>query len=82
MAYCFEMTAVGKVLINALAGYIVVDDDDLKVSHFADASRKLAKLCAKTSISEDPSKLPEEALRYVSAQKRHNRHNYSRTSLK
>lgn len=49
-----------------------------------DASRKLAKLCAKTSISEDPSKLPEEALRYVSssAQRRHNRHSYSRTSLK
>ena len=78
------MTAVVKVFINALKACIVVDDDDddLKVPHFADASRKLAKLCAKTSISEDPSKLPEEALRYVSAQKRHNRHNYSRTSLK
>ena len=76
------MTTAGKVFINALKACIVVDDDDLKVLHFADASRKLAKLCAKTSISEDPSKLPEEALRYVSAQKRHNRHNYSRTSLK
>ena len=74
---------LSTMFINALEACIVVDDDDdLKVPHFADASRKLAKLCAKTSISEDPSKLPEEALRYVSAQKRHNRHNYSRTSLK
>nr|APH81344.1 ChREBP2 [Paracyclopina nana] len=32
-----------------------------------DVSRKLAKLCAKTSISEDPSKLPEEALKFVSS---------------
>jgi len=50
-----------------------------------DASRKLAKLCAKTSISEDPSKLPEEALKYVSssAHRRHmHRHGYPRTSMK
>eukprot|EP00095_Tigriopus_kingsejongensis_P008103 maker-scaffold590_size129399-snap-gene-0.36 protein:Tk08103 transcript:maker-scaffold590_size129399-snap-gene-0.36-mRNA-1 annotation:"hypothetical protein CAPTEDRAFT_219042" len=31
-----------------------------------DAYRKLAKLCAKTSIVETPSKLPEEALGFVS----------------
>ena len=30
-----------------------------------DAYRKLAKLCAKTSIVENPSKLPEEALGFV-----------------
>ena len=30
-----------------------------------DAFRKLAKLCAKTSIMEDPSKLPEEARGFV-----------------
>merc|ERR1712241_1171363 len=30
-----------------------------------DAFRKLAKLCAKTSIMEDPSKLPEEARSFV-----------------
>lgn len=35
-----------------------------------DAYRKLAKLCAKTSIVEDPSKLPEEALRFVSFHRR------------
>jgi len=30
-----------------------------------DAFRKLAKLCSKTSIMEDPSKLPEEARSFV-----------------
>ena len=33
---------------------------------FSDAYRKLAKLCAKTSIVDTPSKLPEEALGFVS----------------
>jgi hypothetical protein len=49
-----------------------------------DASRKLAKLCAKTSISEDPSKLPEEALKFVSsaANRRHSKlSNQLRTSM-
>jgi len=31
----------------------------------ADAYRKLAKLCAKTSIVDQPHKLPEEALGFV-----------------
>jgi len=35
-----------------------------------DVSRKLAKLNAKTSISDDPSKLPEEARKFVSSSKR------------
>ncbi|CAB4064199.1 MLX [Lepeophtheirus salmonis] len=35
-----------------------------------DAYRKLAKLCAKTSIVDDPSKLPEEALGFVTKRDR------------
>ena len=33
---------------------------------FPDAYRKLAKISAKTSIVEDPSKLPAEAMGFVS----------------
>lgn len=32
---------------------------------FLDAFRKLSKISAKTSILEDPSKLPQEALSFV-----------------
>lgn len=35
-----------------------------------DAYRKLAKLCAKTSIVDDPAKLPEEAVGFVTKRER------------
>jgi len=37
----------------------------LKKFFLSDAYRKLAKLCAKTSIVDNPQKLPEEALGFV-----------------
>ena len=45
----------------------VVSADD----KFSDTFRKLAKLCGKTSIVENPEKLPEEALGYVTRGERH-----------
>ena len=44
----------------------VVTDTGLSSLCFSDAYRKLAKISAKTSIVEDPSKLPEEAMGFVS----------------
>ena len=54
--------------------YIFVISQPLMHLIISDVARKLAKLNAKTSISEDPSKLPEEARKFTAASKRSQHH--------
>ncbi|TRY61611.1 hypothetical protein TCAL_03204 [Tigriopus californicus] len=55
-----------KISIEIEAVKKEIDDLNNQIEYVLYAYRKLAKLCAKTSIVEEPAKLPEEAMGFVS----------------